>query len=245
MRALAAAAFSLTVHVAALFAVVVLEVLPTASPPQRHPPLAVTLRARAGAPVDAGPTSSPRRAGPSRGRSSPQLAHRVDGSAAPVRPAGTAPLALRLPEAASPPSAEPSASVPVTAAVGTAAGTDQGVAATGVGGDGARRGTTSFGPGGDAAGEADPLAALRRRLAELAPDCYPRAAQRLGLEGRTQMRVCARGGGPERVEMIRASGHAVLDEAAATCVVAAAAPYPELHGCVVLPVEFVAAAGAP
>ncbi len=85
------------------------------------------------------------------------------------------------------------------------------------------------------------LAAIHGRLAEGAARCYPPAARRFRLEGTTALHFCVdpQGQGQEpRVEA--SSGHALLDQAAITCVFAAAQPFPPMTagGCFTVPVRF-------
>jgi TonB family protein len=88
-------------------------------------------------------------------------------------------------------------------------------------------------------GGVDPYELIQSRLAKAALRCYPRAATRLGLTGTTQVRFCVDGQGqPERVEITNGSGEALLDRAATECVVGAAAPFPPLEKCLVVPVRF-------
>lgn len=85
------------------------------------------------------------------------------------------------------------------------------------------------------------LSAIAARLAAAAEGkCYPRQARRRGIEGTALIRFCiGKDGQAGGVDVVRTSGSPLLD-GAASCVVAAAAPFgPQVHPrCVSVPVRF-------
>jgi protein TonB len=82
-------------------------------------------------------------------------------------------------------------------------------------------------------------AAVHARLRAAARRCYPPAARRFRLRGSAQVRLCAGPGGQvAQVDVVRSSGHRLLDVAARSCVVPAARPMPVEQGCYPLEVRF-------
>jgi TonB family protein len=85
------------------------------------------------------------------------------------------------------------------------------------------------------------LAELHARLRQAAVRCAPAAVRRFGARGEVQLEFClGPAGGVERVVVQRSSGVAVLDEAATTCVVPGAVPFPAAASgrCFTVPVQF-------
>ena len=86
---------------------------------------------------------------------------------------------------------------------------------------------------------AGPLDEIHRRLALAAPGCYPGPARRFGWEGTATLRFCVGPGGEAtQVQVAQSSGRALLDQAAADCVVREAQPFPAVKECLVVDVHF-------
>ena len=96
-----------------------------------------------------------------------------------------------------------------------------------------------MGPGIGSADD-DALARIQALLAARAAHCYPPAAARLGLTGTSQVHFCVRDGAAAQISIARGSGEAMLDRAAAECVVGEAGPLPAVERCLDVPVRFVA-----
>lgn len=92
-------------------------------------------------------------------------------------------------------------------------------------------------PGGDA--ESMALAELHRRLAAAARRCYPNAARRFRARGTVMLSFCLEpGGGVASASVAQGSGSALLDRAAADCVLPGALPIPGVAGCYTVPIIF-------
>jgi len=101
-------------------------------------------------------------------------------------------------------------------------------------------GTSSApGPAGPAGGAGLATQELSRRLALAARSCYPPAARRLRAQGEVVVEFCLDDRGASRsIRVDRPSGSALLDRAAAECVVPRALPAEGARGCFTLPVRF-------
>jgi TonB family protein len=111
-------------------------------------------------------------------------------------------------------------------------------AATGRGGGGVASlgGRVGGGGSGNGSGLAGHLGAIRRQI-ELAK-VYPDAARREGMQGTVELRFRIAGDGTvDAVEVVRSSGHRLLDEVSAQTV-RRAAPYPVLAGWIRVPLSY-------
>jgi protein TonB len=90
------------------------------------------------------------------------------------------------------------------------------------------------------ASDGDGMAEIARRLRSVAAGCYPYSAVRANLEGTTMLRFCiGEKGEAQDAQVLRSSGFAVLDNAAMTCILPSAAPFPKnSRKCVTVPVRF-------
>lgn len=91
-----------------------------------------------------------------------------------------------------------------------------------VGADGAASPARPTGP------SADTVAMVHGLLSRVARDCYPERARRFRQTARVPLRFCVAADGQPRDVAVEPSGVGVLDEAARSCVVANAAPFPEV-----------------
>lgn len=112
---------------------------------------------------------------------------------------------------------------------GLASGGPPGRGGLGGGASGSRRGR-----GGS------PYGPLLRHLQARTVGCYPRSAERRGVEGTTELSFCVGDAGQVSSILVRkSSGSRVLDEAATDCVLRGAAPLPAPPGCISsLPIRF-------
>ncbi len=115
---------------------------------------------------------------------------------------------------------------------GTAVGEGTGASAGTGTGTGSREGATSAPPAPD-------LTRLTEALRRSAQRCYPSAAARYRLTGSASISFCVdASGGYSAVQLVRSSGHSLLDRAAVGCVVQGAVPLQAPPSCFTLPVEF-------
>ena len=92
------------------------------------------------------------------------------------------------------------------------------------------------GGGGDGSGFADLLRSIRHRIEQAR--IYPEAARREGIQGTVDLRFrIAADGSVEAMEILRSSGHRILDEASEQTI-RRAAPYPRVPGWVRLPLSY-------
>jgi len=98
----------------------------------------------------------------------------------------------------------------------------------------ASRGGTG-GPGGGE-GAADLLRRIRQKIEQA--KVYPEAARRQGIQGTVELRFrIASDGSIEAMEILRSSGHRILDEASQQTI-HGAAPYPVVRGWIRLPLSY-------
>jgi protein TonB len=80
--------------------------------------------------------------------------------------------------------------------------------------------------------------AIRRRIEREHAKAYPEPARRDGLQGTAELRFrIAADGSVEAVEILRSSGHRLLDEISIQTV-RRAGPYPIYHGWLRIPLEY-------
>jgi protein TonB len=83
---------------------------------------------------------------------------------------------------------------------------------------------------------ADHLGTIRRQIEQA--KVYPDAARREGMQGTVELRFRIAGDGSvEAIEVVRSSGHRLLDEASAQTV-RRAGPYPVLAGWIRIPLSY-------
>lgn len=185
-----------------------------------------SLMPRAGKPAAAAPAPSMKPAAPS---ASPRVAPLPTGEAeAPAAPPVTD---QQIDQPANTDSAEaagagtgPAAPEATTTGTTTGAGSGSGSA-----------------PAGDQ-GAVDPSVAaeVHARLARAASDCYPAQARRFRQQGQVPVSFCVEGGGTASKVVVTSSGAALLDEAARSCVMQRAEPFPAaaVGSCFSVKVEF-------
>lgn len=118
------------------------------------------------------------------------------------------------------------------AGTGEGNGTAVGRGSGGVAGLGGRGG----GGVGNGSGLADHLGAIRRQIEQA--KVYPDAARREGMQGTVELRFRIAGDGSvDAIEIMRSSGHRLLDEVSAQTV-RRAAPYPVLAGWIRIPLSY-------
>lgn len=83
-------------------------------------------------------------------------------------------------------------------------------------------------------------AEVHARLARAASDCYPAQARRFRQQGQVPVSFCVEGAGTASKVVVTASGVALLDEAARSCVMQRAEPFPSAAAgsCFSVKVEF-------
>ena len=123
---------------------------------------------------------------------------------------------------------------------GNGTGPGRGGAGEGNGAGAARGGVASLGGapgrGGTGAGVADLLRAIRQKIEHA--KVYPETARREGIQGTVEVRFRIAGDGSvEAVEVVRSSGHRLLDETS-TQTVRRAGPYPVLAGWIRIPLSY-------
>jgi periplasmic protein TonB len=92
------------------------------------------------------------------------------------------------------------------------------------------------GRSGNGSGLADLLGAIRRRIEQA--KVYPDTARREGMQGTVEVRFRIAGDGSvETVEVVRSSGHRLLDEESAQTV-RRAGPFPVLAGWIRIPLSY-------
>lgn len=137
------------------------------------------------------------------------------------------------------------------AGTGNGAAADSGGSGTGPGrggaGDGNGTGATRGGVarlggggvrGGTGEGVTDLLRAIRQKIEREHAKVYPEAARREGIEGTVELRFRIAGDGSvEAVEVVRSSGHRLLDETS-TQTVRRAGPFPVLAGWIRIPLSY-------
>ena len=137
------------------------------------------------------------------------------------------------------------------AGTGNGAAVDSGANGTGPGrggagegnGPGAARGGVASlggapGRGGTGAGVAELLRAIRQKIEHEHAKVYPETARREGIQGTVEVRFRIAGDGSvEAVEVVRSSGHRLLDETS-TQTVRRAGPYPVLAGWIRIPLSY-------
>ena len=121
---------------------------------------------------------------------------------------------------------------------GEASGAEGGTAVGEGTGTGTETGAGS-GEGSISAPPAPDLTRLTEALRRSAQRCYPSAAARYRLTGSASISFCVdASGGYSAVQLVRSSGHSLLDRAAVGCVVQGAVPLQAPPSCFTLPVEF-------
>ncbi|HEX7547469.1 MAG TPA: energy transducer TonB [Candidatus Methylomirabilis sp.] len=96
----------------------------------------------------------------------------------------------------------------------------------------------ALGSSGSGAGVADLLRAIRQKIEHEHAKVYPEAARREGIEGTVEVRFRIAGDGSvEAVEVVRSSGHRLLDETS-TQTVRRAGPFPVLAGWIRIPLSY-------
>jgi TonB family protein len=125
---------------------------------------------------------------------------------------------------------------------GNGTGPGRGGAGEGNGAGAARGGAASLGGagarGGTGAGAADLLQVIRQKIEREHARVYPETARRKGMEGTVEVRFRIAGDGSvEAVEVVRSSGHPLLDEIS-TQTVRRAGPYPVLAGWIRIPLSY-------
>ena len=123
---------------------------------------------------------------------------------------------------------------------GNGTGPGRGGAGEGGGAGAARGGVASLGEapgrGGTGGGVADLLRAIRQKIEHA--KVYPETARREGIQGTVEVRFRIAGDGSvEAVEVVRSSGHRLLDETSAQTV-RRAGPYPVLAGWIRIPLSY-------
>jgi TonB family protein len=123
---------------------------------------------------------------------------------------------------------------------GNGTGPGRGGAGEGNSAGAARGGVASLGGGsgrgGTGAGMADLLRAIRQKIEHA--KVYPETARREGIQGTVEVRFRIAGDGSvEAVEVVRSSGHRLLDETSAQTV-RRAGPYPVLAGWIRIPLSY-------
>jgi TonB family protein len=123
---------------------------------------------------------------------------------------------------------------------GNGIGPGRGGAGEGNGAGAAQGGVASLGGapgrGGAGAGVADLLRAIRQKIEHA--KVYPETARREGIQGTVEVRFRIAGDGSvEAVEVVRSSGHRLLDEIS-TQTVRRAGPYPVLAGWIRIPLSY-------
>jgi TonB family protein len=92
--------------------------------------------------------------------------------------------------------------------------------------------------GGTGEGVADLLRAIRQKIEREHAKVYPETARREGIQGTVEVRFRIAGdGSAEAVEVVRSSGHPLLDEIS-TQTVRRAGPYPVLAGWIRIPLSY-------
>ena len=125
---------------------------------------------------------------------------------------------------------------------GNGTGPGRGGAGEGGGAGAARGGVASLGGapgrGGTGAGVADLLRAIRQKIEHEHAKVYPETARREGIQGTVEVRFRIAGDGSvEAVEVVRSSGHRLLDETS-TQTVRRAGPFPVLAGWIRIPLSY-------
>jgi len=115
-------------------------------------------------------------------------------------------------------------------------GEGNGTAAGRGGGGVASLGSRGGGGGGNGSGLADHLGVIRRQIEQA--KVYPDAARREGMQGTVELRFRIAGDGSvDAIEVVRSSGHRLLDEVSAQTV-RRAGPYPVLAGWIRVPLSY-------
>ena len=125
---------------------------------------------------------------------------------------------------------------------GNETGPARGGAGEGNGVGAARGGVASLGGvpgrGGTGAGVADLLRVIRQKIEHEHAKVYPETARREGIQGTVEVRFRIAGDGSvEAVEVVRSSGHPLLDETS-TQTVRRAGPFPILAGWIRIPLSY-------
>jgi len=125
---------------------------------------------------------------------------------------------------------------------GKGIGPGRGGAGEGNGPGAARGGVARLGGtgvrGGTGEGAADLLRAIRQKIEHEHAKVYPEAARREGIQGTVEVRFRIAGDGSvEAIEVVRSSGHRLLDETS-TQTVRRAGPFPVLAGWIRIPLSY-------